>query len=340
MVSITALADETLHMIFAQIDSTKQLAQCRLTCKRFDGIAEQAMFNSHVVIRTEDQALSLLQHLSRCQRRGIKHFHWGLTSSTAPPTLKHLLPMILHSNTVSLTGCVQGRECYDLIDDIVEQFLPTEKPQLISLPHPDMPDKYYYRKLLKYGDTLQSAYILIDIVRFIDEDIVNHIREFPKLKSLVIKGSIFVWRAFLQIYSEQLEELELEFDMIEANALVNRAMYEHLVQPYQSDNMKKLVLKGACTASYLEAFMYMYPKVETVLLDITFQSRPRISIIPEMNRIMKCLVAVAHKELIITSINGASLKELILHLKNKGHDINIPAIRHDSDIRMYVGGLD
>lgn len=149
-----------------------------------------------------------------------------------------------------------------------------------------------------------------------------------------------MWRAFLQIYSEQLEELELEFDMIEANALVNRAMYEHLVQPYQSDNMKKLVLKGACTASYLEAFMYMYPKVETVLLDITFQSRPRISIIPEMNRIMKCLVAVAHKELIITSINGASLKELILHLKNKGHDINIPAIRHDSDIRMYVGGLD
>lgn len=339
MVSITALADEALHMIFAQIDSTKQLAQCRLTCKRFDKIAEKAMFNSHVVIRTEDQALSLLQHLSRCQRRGIKHFHWGLTSSTAPPTLKHLLPMILHSNTVSLTGCVQGRECYDLIDDIVEQLLPTEKPQLISLPHPDMPDKYYYCKLLKYGDTLQSAYILIDIVRFIDVDIVNRIREFPKLKSLVIKGIVFVWEAFLQIYSQQLEELELEFEIIEAHALVNRAMYEHL-QPYQSDNMKKLALKGACTASYLEAFMYMYPKVETVLLDITFQSRPRISISPEMNRILKCLVTVTHKELIITSINGASLKELILCLKNKGHDINIPAIQHDSDIRMCVGRLD
>lgn len=160
MAPITALAKETLQLLFSHINSTKQLAQCRLVCKRFNPIAEKAMFDCSVVINIENQAFSLLQHLVRCQRKGISHFHWDFetTMLKMPQVFKHLLTFILTSKTVSLTGCIQGDKLYDLIDGIVQQ-LP-EKPSLILLPHPVEFREHYYRFLAKYQNTLQSAYIL------------------------------------------------------------------------------------------------------------------------------------------------------------------------------------
>ncbi|KAL9555284.1 hypothetical protein MBANPS3_002437 [Mucor bainieri] len=356
MAPITALAEETLQMVFAHIDSTKQMAQCRLVCSRFNAIAEKAMFNCPVVINTEHQAFSLLQHLAKCQRKGIKNFHWGLSSSpsssfsssssssSTPQVFKYLLPLILTSKTVSITGAVQEQELYDLMDDIVDQ-LP-EKPKLIALAHPEEPTEEYYRQLAQYGDTLQSAFVFLQDEGDLRKDYIDNVFDFPQLKSLVMKGKTIsdgsLYSLLAGMHDTPMEDLTLDFQSIPELGPDRQVDYDWLqAHMEQNDRVKKLKLKGACNASYLATVIWIYPKLECITLDIDIcKPMPCIDLLIELNHTLHCIADISQKELAYRSVDGHLLKQLIHYLNIKGLSINIPAEDYSiSDVRMVVGGL-
>ncbi|KAL9555283.1 hypothetical protein MBANPS3_002436 [Mucor bainieri] len=346
-----ALAEETLQLIFTHINTTKHLAQCRLVCKRFNAIAEKAMFNCPVAVNTESQALSLLQHLARCQRKGLANFHWGIkpTSSSTPQVLQHLLPMILTSKTVSITGIVRELEIFDLMDDIVNQ-LP-EKPRLTAMLQPAETRESYYPYLERYKDTLQSARLNIVDSDYVETDHILDILDFPALRSVFIKLDTIDLMDVVRCIPDQLEELELEYDevVIDQPGFMEYTMpsKQATIDWLRSNNilrkcrkMKKLTLRGDCPASYLEALVCMFPKLESVSIDMCFPDwLTRIQLKIRMDRIMDCLEGVAQKELTITSGNAHLLKEIVDYLKGKNFDISIDSVHDSLDVRMIVGGL-
>ncbi|CEP18091.1 hypothetical protein [Parasitella parasitica] len=66
------LPPELLPTIFRFVDSTQQMAQCRLVSKSWNNFAEPAMFEKPFVIKTANAAWSLYQHLYHKPSNGKK----------------------------------------------------------------------------------------------------------------------------------------------------------------------------------------------------------------------------------------------------------------------------
>lgn len=142
---------------------------------------------------------------------------------------------------------------------------------------------------------------------------------------------------------EQLEELELDFDLVDRiwDSSETMQAWQRSNFPASSDSMKKLTLKGDCPACQIECFMYMYTELESLTIDLRLPRwETHDGLEDHMDRILNCLGDVPQKELIITSLKGHFLKETVDYLKGKGLDISIASVQGKLDIRMIVGGLN
>ena len=110
-----------LHTTISFIDTSKQLGECRLVCKRWDPLAEKAMFGQKINIPHHEAAWAFYDHLMKDPSKGklVKHLNIGDIYPTTVQLRRRLLQLTFSSNIEILEGESCPPEFFEDMIDII-----------------------------------------------------------------------------------------------------------------------------------------------------------------------------------------------------------------------------
>lgn len=122
MTHIASFPTELLSSIFDNIDSNRQLAECRLVCKHWNDPAARSMLGNTITITSDKTASRLFRHLFLDPSKIplVKHLSFNLNDDELPMNIHKLLLLAVGPNIVNLTGFVKSEEFFKVLFDIVD----------------------------------------------------------------------------------------------------------------------------------------------------------------------------------------------------------------------------
>lgn len=121
MTQLSKLSDELLINIFSSIDRISQVAECRLVCRHWNGLAEKAMLGHDIALSSDGGLLRLYTVLIKHPKKAtlIKHLHFK-SKIEFTVLLKEFLGIAVTHNIESLTGDLYEKQFFDTLIDIVK----------------------------------------------------------------------------------------------------------------------------------------------------------------------------------------------------------------------------
>ncbi|KAL9547116.1 hypothetical protein MBANPS3_006331 [Mucor bainieri] len=163
-----SIPTDILPTIFSFIDSTSQLANCRLVCRVWDQFAEEAMLGRRINIWRTETAWAFYNHLVQIPSKGrfVKHLDIGKLDISTHELHRRLLRLIFTPNLEVLQGQNCQSDYYDEMTRIAKKF-PIKFRKLKVIPHPLSFSSSYRDTAILFKDTLQD--VLVD-----DWDMLRH----------------------------------------------------------------------------------------------------------------------------------------------------------------------
>ncbi|KAL9548196.1 hypothetical protein MBANPS3_005811, partial [Mucor bainieri] len=209
MTTGSSLPLEIFLRIFDYVDSVKGLAQCRLSCKRWDRLAEYAMFGKQLTI-TYANSLSFYHQLQKkpANAQRIKHLCFDIVDCT--DVIVEILRLAVTPSIERIEGTIR------YLDDLFYKELiaigtVTKLTNLRAIPYPYIYSEIHTESLLLFKDTLQELHHGFGDFYFMPPDIFEKLDEFKCLKKLsthCVFDSIAELDAILD-GAHQLQELEI-----------------------------------------------------------------------------------------------------------------------------------
>lgn len=157
MIKATLLSEELFSKIFNHIDSVEQLAQCRITCTKWNRPAETTMFSKTILFKSQVQVLTLFGHLFKDTSKGklIKRIHFDPEFDTFW-LLKAMFDTVPMPNLEYLTGSMMKEDSFaTLLGTTTEST--TAFNQLKMIPDPAVATQMYCDALFMFKDTLSTV---------------------------------------------------------------------------------------------------------------------------------------------------------------------------------------
>ncbi|KAL9540037.1 hypothetical protein MBANPS3_009913 [Mucor bainieri] len=185
MVNFNSLPYEIQRLIFQQVDTTRQLGQCRLVCKSWDTHAECAMFSRTLHI-TEHNTTSIYNHLWRNPELANRIKEISLDCRFTIATA-HLLQLAMRPSIERIvTPNFEKPKAlfYETMADIIQQS-EVKFQRLKGLPWPSSSTDTHYKTLLLLKESLEELH-LYRLDNRIYHKISTQLQEFKNLSKLSI----------------------------------------------------------------------------------------------------------------------------------------------------------
>lgn len=270
--------------IFAQIDSLKDLIQCRLVCKAWDPLAEKAVFSQTLHFSTERSTAVQLHHhlarkpfLGRCIKKvQIKRSSWGDNIKFTDPLMVELCKLVFTPEIEKIDGMLLDDDFYKLLLDIMNNS-PQQFRHFKAITASPIKSLPYSQVLCKAKDTLEFMELDILHNHSPGQLVMDLLDKFVKLKEIALTlefmTEIEAIDAILQKL-QNVESLTLKMNVYSFSRKTETEMNAWLGQHVQKDETMKTVRlqeigEMEYTPNLVDYVVHKYPKLETLALVIT-----------------------------------------------------------------------
>jgi hypothetical protein len=261
---------DILPNIFSFIDSTSQLANCRLVCRVWDTFAEEAMLGRNIDIGQIETAWAFYDHIVQApsKDRFVKHLDIGKLDLSTCELNKRLLRLIFTPNLQVLRGQNCQSDFYDEMVKIAKES-PVKCRKLKVIPHPLSFTKSYSDAAMLLKDTLGDVLVNdLDMLQAGEHDL-EYLKQFKHLtsfafyfSSIVLLGDIDVLLGALP----QVKEIKL-YVTAEADSWTMDYDTEDLKR-IPTNNALKVLKVTTASAAILCVFMSKFVALESLELDL------------------------------------------------------------------------
>ncbi|KAL9558109.1 hypothetical protein MBANPS3_001058 [Mucor bainieri] len=272
-----SLPTEVWITVFDRLSEKKDLAQCRLVCKRWDPLAEKALFSPRLSLSYEYVNRKIHYHLSRKPFLGryIQELHVMSLLGHKAITLvtKELLKLAITPEIKELEGRNVQAEFFEILLQIV-QSSPVQFSKIECIPTPwrqfdlylDL--NYMFRnsiKSLEFNNTVETQRLGF---------FMNHLHEFTKVKKVMTRLKVSDLKKLDDIL-KQLRSLKyLEAGLYLDGPFIPKSKNElnaWLVQNVkQNENLEELQINRLRGQSYegnlMDYLVYKYPNINRLVL--------------------------------------------------------------------------
>ncbi|KAL9540592.1 hypothetical protein MBANPS3_009602 [Mucor bainieri] len=302
MTEISSLPEELLLSVLDHIDCVAQLAQCRLTCTRWNGAAATVMFGKKITIRSEDQATKLQRHLLQDPNK--------LLDYDLPPTIQDLMHLAITPKIQRLSGVVKSDTFFTTLFAIADK-THSNFDQLKDIPTYIGPNKSISDKVyLKFKSAIHTLRMQIATVpigsSYIHWD--QLLDQYPNLTTFTLKSVPVQFKELDDVIKRchHLQSLSLESIDHDGQGISERMSKEQLVSWATSHVQKEASLQTIKineTAFYPEFFEYLqfkYPNVSSVSIEkrVWWPTHDiNIRVAEDFTRVLDAFKAVSHKQI-------------------------------------------
>ncbi|GAN08241.1 hypothetical protein MAM1_0195d07748 [Mucor ambiguus] len=312
MTAAFSLPEELLLSIFNHIDSVAQLAQCRLTCARWNSTAAAVMFGKKITIKTEDQAIKLQRHLLQDPSKVslIRHLHFQLSDYDLPPALEQLMHLVITPNIQKLSGFVASDKFFTALIAIADK-THSSFDQLKDVPEYIGPNEGISSKVhLKFKSAIHTLRLQI-VNAAIDSSYIpwyQLLDQYPNLTTFTLESVPIQFKRLDTAIKRchHLKSLSLKGVEPGEQSIPERMSKEQLISWATSHVEKEKALQTISideTAFYPEFFEYLqfkYPNVSTVSIEKRLW-KPAHDInswvAEDFNRVLDAFKAVSQKQI-------------------------------------------
>ncbi|KAL9558261.1 hypothetical protein MBANPS3_001004 [Mucor bainieri] len=292
---------EVLLGVFGHVESLADLTQCRLVCKCWSDVAEEAMFSHTITLKSNAQAMVLFAHLfgrSHYARR-ITHIHFDSGyMKKSYSVLRTLLDLAFTSNMKRLSGNVNEEFFYRALGEVASANGERTFSHLTTIPFQEKQfTALYSMALLRFKDTLTSVTIRAGN-DYPDDHLwtfVSRLSEFVHLEEFCYGSRL---RDILEVDTVLRECKHVRVLILDVLIDTSRSRGEQL-EPWlgssveQMSNLHKLTIINECVGEFLTYLVYKYPRVQEIALDATLSRLTTDSMTTFMANMDQVLAAIA-----------------------------------------------
>lgn len=264
---------------FNQVESVKQLVECRLVCKAWDPLAEQAMFGQKLGEIYDSSFPILYKHLAKkpVLARYIKYMKISVLIMTRSSSLKEFFELAITPNFKVLGGSYVDGVILDVLLQVYENS-PFKFKNIQQIPTPMRLNETYTKLIYAFKDTLRHVDISLREEDFsVMKSTFDHINEFKNLTSLDFAKMDY--RDVMEIETflnglQNLQRLKLIYGFITVNRYPKsrnemiKWLQEHI---QKNENLMELTLSSEFRLEFyqfmLEYVMLKYPNIKTLILN-------------------------------------------------------------------------
>ncbi|CEP07558.1 hypothetical protein [Parasitella parasitica] len=332
------LPTELWLVIFDLIESAKELANCRLVCKRWSALAEAAMLGQNLKFDTVESISKFNSQLKMKPQmaRLIKSIHLPYTDDLNLPLQKELLDLALTPNIKHFQGQMSEEILIHFLE--IAQRSSSKFDRLQVLPELYTMDNKYVDTMLYFKDSLRE--ISVSVLPFempeSSQCIATHLREFRSLTKLTLdlyglpcsndEPTNFIELEKILNRCKHLEVLEFTW-----GSVVNSSMGTAEFKKWLSNNVQQVSSLYAFKVGKLEGphmleyLVYKYPNVSKA--SITYLESCSKRIIDAVKNIETVELIIPNtlgiEELKEGITNAEEFKNLILAMKSTTNQVQI-----------------
>ncbi|CAO3621381.1 unnamed protein product [Mucor fragilis] len=348
MANISSLPEELLRRVFGYINSSIQLAQCRLVCKKWNPHADTSMFSNTIVLRCREKALLLHALLFAVPAKGklIRNIYFDEKFDTLW-VIKAIFNAISIPNLESLMGTALTPEFCDLLLEITARSPGTFK-KLKSLPkYQQDVDQKYLDVLLAFKETLEEIDIDNESKHLNDAlmKLVPHPNSFSNLNSLKFAAKFHQLSDVESILNGcmNLKTLELG-NLWEGRPMDKTALDAWMVQNVtQVESLEQLVIKHQCRCDVIEYLVYKYPNIQSLNISLNHPGYMYATNMPQfktnMDRIFRAIEDIPYKKFSFWLPSNANFLQIVDYFTNKDFSFIINKKDSKNFLLVEVGGL-
>ncbi|KAL9538059.1 hypothetical protein MBANPS3_011227 [Mucor bainieri] len=255
MSTISSIPNEVLLMILKQdVLRLRDVARCRLVCKRWDQLAETEMFKRQINLDSDEQALAFYAHLSKkiSNCKLIQHLHFNKRNgSPIKAILQPLLRLAFNPNLkrITCTASSMDTTLLEMITDIANNSKIKPDLQHLGTTEELTPPftNAYGNALIAFKSTLRSITLKMDpinqgvVLRFADR-----LNEFEQLNVL----HLFTGTALRDSTKDRVMKKALEGckELKTLNINLPIPAIANLVESSTSNHPKEIILNAFSTA--------------------------------------------------------------------------------------------
>ncbi|CAO0801186.1 unnamed protein product [Mucor circinelloides] len=310
MPTISALPQELLFAILNNVPNVKQLAQCRLVCKRWEESATKAIFAKKITIKSEEQAFKLYRHLYRDTSKVplIKHLHFELDDDDLHFLVKELLQLTFTPSIQRFTGFAKADRFFTTLFNIVDRS-PSSFDQLEEMTkYTGVDMSILDQRRLKFGSIIRTFSLrVVKNNTFTNSTVIwsDHFHLFRNLTEFTLMGAPSGLNGIEQIIEgcHYLSTLSL-VNMDYGGQTVAKMTTEEVISwasnnVNKEESLKTLSIKTLCRPELIEYLLFKYPNVANITIDGRFWSSSNDLVVDHANlsRVLDAVKRIRQKQL-------------------------------------------
>jgi len=325
MTNITSVPAELLSVVFDNIESNLQLAECRLVCRKWNDPAARSMLGNKITINSEKAASRLFRHLYLDPSKIplIRHLDFRLDEDNLPMNVYKLLLLTFTPSIVNLTGSVKSKRFFTALFDIVNTS-PQTFANLATLPLYSGSDADFNTTVaLKFKDSLLYPTLrLSGQTTQTTKDFLKDLDQFQNLGMVILRGHVNGL--------EWMEDLLKSNSDLEGFGVINFAL-------------QYLMISSVCRPEVLEYFSYKYPELKYIELKgrvwLPERGLPTESdVFTTVDRILNVVKKIECKVISLVLPRNASLMAAIKYVSGREEDIefSIADFRGETEVILNL----
>ncbi|KAL7313087.1 killer toxin resistant protein [Mucor circinelloides] len=352
MTNIVSLPAELLSVIFDNVESNLQLAECRLVCRKWNDPAARSMLGNKITINSEKAASRLFRHLFLDPSKIplIRHLDFRLDEDNLPMNIYKLLLLTFTPSIVNLTGSVKSKRFFTALFDIVDTS-PQTFANLATLPLYSGSDADFNTTVaLKFKDSLLYPTLrLSGQTTQTTKDFLKDLDQFQNLGMVILRGHVngLEWMEDLLKSNSDLEGfgvINFEFKGFGPTLTRIGGMDSWFASSVQQENsLQYLMISSVCRPEVLEYFSYKYPELKYLELKgrvwLPERGLPTESdVFTTVDRILNVAKKIECKVISLVLPRNASLMAAIKYVSGREEDIefDIADFRGETEVILNL----